>query len=169
MGLPGDEKVAILIIRPKEDAQASILSFDAAPFDAFVSQYVQSGPYRVPLPPGVHEVRVVVPGTCTYYDGSPGPGSFLSNMRFTAKAGRQYEVRLDSRPSQLFTLNAVHLYEGVKAPYEFRSVERLISVEPDPSSCPNGRGILPRPPRAVEQGLGPDYRSPSGPARRSTP
>ena len=138
---PGDENVAVLIVWPGEDSQAQILSFDGVPFEAFVGSHVQPGHFRVPVAPGTHELRVVVPGPCTYYDGRPGPGSSLSNMRFVAKAGAQYEVRLDSRPSQLFTLTSVHIYEVVKAPFEFRSVEQAISSEPDPSSCPNGRGM----------------------------
>jgi hypothetical protein len=139
---PGDENVAVLIIWPGEDRQAQILSFDGVPFAAFVGSRVQPGHFRIPVPPGTHEVRLVVPGQCTYYDGSPGPGNFLSNMRFVAKAGAQYEFRLDSRPSQLFTWTTVHIYEVVKAPYEFRSVEQPISSRPDPSSCPYGRGMV---------------------------
>lgn len=138
----GDENVAILIVWPGEDSQAQILSFDGVPFGAFVGSRVQPGHFRLPVTPGMHEVRAVVPGPCTYYDGSPGRGSSLSNMRFLAKAGAQYEVRLDSRPSQLFTSTSVHIYEVVKAPYEFRSVEQSISTEPDPSSCPDGRGMV---------------------------
>ena len=136
-----DERVAILNIHPGEDRQAKILSFDGVPFDAFTGRRAQPGHFRVPLRPGVHEVRVVVPGPCTYYDGRPGPGSSLSNMRFSAKAGTEYEVAMAFVPSQLFTLTQVHVYEVVKAPYEFRAVEQATSYEPDPSSCPNGRGI----------------------------
>ena len=66
----------------------------------------------------------------------------LSNMRFSAKAGTEYEVTLASFPTQLFTLTDVHVYEVVKAPYEFRAVEQTTSYEPDPSSCPNGRGMV---------------------------
>lgn len=138
----GDENMAVLIIRPGEDSQAHILSFDGVPFEAFVGPHLQTKQFRVPLSLGTHEVRVVVPGPCTYYDGSPGPGSSLSTMRFVAKAGVQYEVRLDSRPSQLFTYTTVHIYEVVKAPSELRSVEQPISNEPDLSSCPDGRGML---------------------------
>lgn len=138
----GDEPKAVLIVRPGEDSQAHIVSFDGVPFDAIVGSHVQPGQFRVPLSVGAHEVRVVVPGPCTYYDGSPGPGSSLSNMRFVAKAGVQYQVSLDSRPSQLFTQTSAHIYEVVNAPYEFRAVEQTISNEPDPSSCPDGRGMI---------------------------
>jgi hypothetical protein len=137
-----DERVAILNIHPGEDRQAKILSFDGVPFDAFAGHHARPGQFRVPLRPGMHEVRVVVPGPCTYYDGRPGPGSSLSNMRFSAKAGTEYEVTMASFPSQLFTLTEVHVYEVVKAPYEFRAVEQATSYEPDPSSCPNGRGMI---------------------------
>lgn len=137
----GDEKVAILIIRPGEDSQARILAFDGVPFGSFVGTHVQPTPYRVPVAPGMHEVRVFVPGPCTYYDGLPGPGSSFSNLRFMAKAGVQYQVSLDSRPSQILTSTSVHVYEVVKAPLQFRSVEETLSTEPDPSSCPHGRGL----------------------------
>jgi hypothetical protein len=142
-GAPRDsEHVAILNIHPGEDRQAKILSFDGVPFDAFAGRHAQPGQFRVLLRPGVHAVRVVVPGPCTYYDGEPGPGSSLSNLRFSAKAGTEYEVTLASFPTQLFTLTDVHVYEVVKAPYEFRAVEQATSYEPDPSSCANGRGMV---------------------------
>jgi hypothetical protein len=47
-----------------------------------------------------------------------------------------------SFPSQLFSLTEVHVYEVVKAPNELRAVEQATSYEPDPSSCPNGRGMV---------------------------
>jgi hypothetical protein len=137
-----DEHVAVLNIHPGEDRQAKILSFDGVPFDAFAGRHAQPGHFRVPLRIGVHEVRVVVPGPCTYYDGRPGPGSSLSTMRFSAKAGTEYEVTMVSIPTQLFSLTEVHVYEVVKAPYEFRAVEQAVTYEPDPASCPNGRGMV---------------------------
>lgn len=139
---PGDDKnVAILNIRSGEDRQAEIRSFDGVTFDVFSGRYAKPGHFRVPLQPGLHELRVVVPGPCTYYDGRPGPGSSLATMSFWARAGVQYEVTLASFPSQLFTLTQVHVYEVVKAPYEFRSVESNTSNEPDPFACPEGRGM----------------------------
>jgi hypothetical protein len=92
--------VAVLIIWPGEDRQAHILSFDGVPLGAFVGSRAQPGHFRLPLAPGMHEIRVVIPGPCTYYDGHPGRGRSRSNMRFTSKAGAQYEVRLDSRPNR---------------------------------------------------------------------
>jgi hypothetical protein len=137
-----DPRMAILNIHHGDDAQAQILSFDGAPLASLTGRRAQVGHVRVPLRPGTHELRVVVPGACTYYDGSPGPGPSLSHMRFLARAGVQYEVRLVSFPSQLFTQTSVHVYEVVKAPHQFRSVEQVTSNEPIPSACPDHRGMV---------------------------
>ena len=131
-----------LILWPGKDKQAKILAFDGMPFDAFLASHARSGHARLSLVPGEHEVRVVVPGACTTFDGSPGPGSSLANLRFVAKAGAQYEIILESHPGQVFTTTWVRIEEVVKAPFEFRSVERIVSSEPDPSSCPRGRGMV---------------------------
>jgi len=139
---PGDEKVAVLILWPGKDKQAKILAFDGIPFEAFLASHARSGHSRLSLVPGEHAVRVVVPGPCTDFDGLPGPGNSLANLRFVAKAGAQYEISLDSRPGQVLTTTWVHVYELVKGPFEVRAVEQLISSEPDPSSCPRGRGMV---------------------------
>jgi hypothetical protein len=137
-----DPRVAILNIRHGDDAQAQILSLDGAPFDSPTARHAQVDHVRVPLRPGTHELRVVVPGPCTYFDGRPGPGPSLAHLRFLARAGVQYEVTLVSFPTQLFTHTQVHVYEVVRAPHQFRSVEQVISNEPAPSSCPDHRGMV---------------------------
>jgi hypothetical protein len=137
-----DQKVAILHIRGGEDRQAEIVSFDGVPFAAFVGRHARPGHFRVPLRPGVHDVSVVRPGPCTYYDGTPGPGSSRLNLRFTARARAQYEVTLVFFPSQLLTLTEVHVYEVLKRPGHVRSVEQVTSNEPVPSSCPHRQGMV---------------------------
>lgn len=125
-----------LEVRPGDDHQARILSFDGVPFDQFVGRRPSSGHYRVSLRPGEHQLRVVVPGPCATFDGRPGPGSSVSNLRFTAKQGGEYQVSLAFFPTQLFTEVELHVYEMVKAPNEVRAVEEVISREPDRDSCP---------------------------------
>lgn len=135
--------VALINILQGEDRQAKIVSFDGVPFAAFASRYAQSGHYRIPIHPGPHEVRVVVPGPCTYYDGLPGPGPSLSTMRFIAKADTQYEISTQSFPSQILTVTMVHVLELQETPNQVRIVEEVTSTERDPSSCVNGRGRVP--------------------------
>lgn len=135
-----DPNMATLNIRRGHDEQAEILSFDGSPFDLLVGHHPQVGNVRVPLRLGTHELRVVVPGPCTYYDGRPGPGPSISNLRFLARAGIQYEVTIISFPAQLFDVMQVHVYEVVRPNLEFRSVEEVVSNEPAPSSCVGGRG-----------------------------
>ncbi len=86
---------------------------------------------------------MVVPGPCTYYDGLPGPGPSTSTMRFTAKAGTQYEISTQSFPSQLLTVTRVHVFQLQKTPNQVRIVEEVISTERDPSSCAKGRDKIP--------------------------
>jgi hypothetical protein len=93
--------------------------------------------------PGQHELRVVIPGMCTYYDGTPGTGSSIATMRFTATAGAQYEVNISSYPSQILTVNEVHVVQLLEDRYHERRVEKTVATERDPSSCPNGGGITP--------------------------
>jgi hypothetical protein len=134
---------AILTIRPGDDHQAKILVFDGVPFAVFAGRHGRVGQFHVPLRPGVHELRVVVPGPCTYLDGRPGPGSSVRTMDFVARAGGHYEVTLAFFPGQLFDEAEVHVYEEVKAPDQVQSVETTTSYEADPSSCPKRRGMTP--------------------------
>ncbi len=135
--------VALINILQGEDRQAKIVSFDGVPFAAFAYRYVQPGRYRIPIDPGPHDVRVVVPGLCTYYNGLPGPGPSLETLRFIAKAGTQYEISMQFLPSQILTVTMVHVLELQETPNQVRIVEEITSTERDPSSCANGRGNVP--------------------------